>query len=251
MTDWQLLIKHLIFHKISSSSLAILFNMKRNKISPKSILNRLLNFKHSIAYHEAGHAIAICVNNQARQQQPVFFQIVIKDLSQHDEECNNVLVDSDDSVARVEGGRLIQSLIYNVDVLTDKLISINESVSPLVKEYQVAFETDIINLLIGPLAEAKQAYLNDNEHFNYQLIDLKALKNYGGDSDLALAWEYLDSYSKDKQRQEEKLNELFIEAGNFISDSKNWQAITKLADYIIHSDKNIISCEEVFSLLKE
>ena len=223
--------------------------MKRNNISHRSVHNRLQNFTHSIAFHEAGHAIAICVNNQARQQQPVFFQIVIKDLSQHDEECNNLLVDSDDSVARVEGGRLIQSLIFNVDVLTDKLISIDESVAPLVREYQVAFETDIINLLIGPLAEAKQSYLNDNEHFNYQLINLKALKNYGGDSDLALAWEYLESYSKDKQRQEEKLDELFIAAGDFISDSKNWKAITKLADYIIHSDKNIISCEEVHLLL--
>ncbi len=126
--------------------------MKRNNISHRSIRNRLQNFTHSIAFHEAGHAIAICVNNKARQQQPVFFQIVIKDLSQHDEECNNLLVDSDDSVARVEGGRLIQSLIFNVDVLTDKLISIDESVAPLVREYQVAFETDIINLLIGPLA---------------------------------------------------------------------------------------------------
>jgi hypothetical protein len=223
--------------------------MKRNNISHRSVHNRLQNFKHSIAFHEAGHAIAICVNNQARQQQPVFFQIVIKDLSQHDEERNNLLVDSDDSVARVEGGRLIQSLIYNVDDLTDKLISIDESIAPLVREYQVAFETDIINLLIGPLAEAKHCYLNDNEHFNCQLIDLKALKNYGGDSDLALAWEYLESYSKNKQRQEEKLNELFIAAGDFISDSKNWKAIKKLADYIIHSDKNIISCEEVHSLL--
>ena len=221
--------------------------MKRNKISHRSGHNRLQKLKQSIAFHEAGHAIAICLNNQARQQQPVFFQIVFNDLSL-DDELISLSMDYD-SVARVEGGRLIQSLIYNVDDLTHKLLSIDESVAPLIREYQVAFEADIINLLIGPLAEAKQAYLNDDERFNYQLIDLKALKNYGGDSDLALAWEYLDSYSKDKQRQEEKLNELFITAGNFISDRQNWMAITKLADYIIHSDKKIISCEEVLSLL--
>jgi len=221
--------------------------MKRNKISHRSAHNRLQKLKQSIAFHEAGHAIAICLNNQARQQQPVFFQIVFNDLSL-DDELISLSVDYD-SVARVEGGRLIQSLIYNVDDLTHKLLSIDESVAPLIREYQVAFEADIINLLIGPLAEAKQAYLNDDERFNYQLIDLKALKNYGGDSDLALAWEYLESYSKDKQRQEEKLNELFISAGNFISDRQNWMAITKLADYIIHSDKKIISCEEVLSLL--
>jgi len=223
--------------------------MKRNKISHRSVHNRLQKLKHSIAFHEAGHAIAICLNNQARQQQPVFFQIVFKDLSADDELKSSSL--EDDSVARVEGGRLIQSLIYNVDDLTNKLLSIDEGLTPLVRDYQVAFDADIMNLLIGPLAEAKQAYLNDDERFNYQLIDIKALRNYGGDSDLALAWEYLESYSKDKQRQDEKLNELFLAAGNFISDSKNWLAITKLADYIIHSDKEIISCEEVLSLLHQ
>ncbi|MEI6145671.1 MAG: hypothetical protein WCP66_04555 [Methylococcales bacterium] len=221
--------------------------MKRNKLSHRSVHNRLQNFKHSIAFHEAGHAIGICLNNQAKQQQPVFFQIVFKEQNYQHDDLNRSL--ADESVARIEGGRLIQSLIYNVDDLTDKLMSIDESLEPLVRDYQIAFDADIINLLIGPLAEAKQAYLNDDEQFNYQLIDIKALKNYGGDSDLALAWDYLESYSKDKQKQDEKLNELFIAAGNFISDSKNWLAITKLADYIIHSDKEIIRYEEVISLL--
>jgi hypothetical protein len=229
-----------------STPLAILFKMKRNKISHRSVHTRLQNFKQSIAFHEAGHAIAICLNNQVRQQQPVFFQIVFKDIS-HDGLKSSAL--DDDTVARVEGGRLIQSLIYNVDDLTEKLITIDEGLAPLVREYQVAFDADIINLLIGPLAEAKQVYLNDNEHFNYQLIDIKALKNYGGDSDLALAWEYLESYSIDKRRQDEKLSELFITAGNFISDSNNWLAITKLADYIIKNEKEIITCEEVYALL--
>ena len=221
--------------------------MKRNKLSHRSVHNRLQNFKHSMAFHEAGHAIGICLNNQAKQQQPVFFQIVFKEQNYQHDDLNRSL--ADESVARIEGGRLIQSLIYNVDDLTDKLMSIDESLEPLVRDYQIAFDADIINLLIGPLAEAKQAYLNDDEQFNYQLIDIKALKNYGGDSDLALAWDYLESYSKDKQKQDEKLNELFIAAGNFISDSKNWLAITKLADYIIHSDKEIIRYEEVISLL--
>ena len=230
-----------------STPLAILFKMKRNKKSHRSVHNRLQNFKQSIAFHEAGHAIAICLNNQVRQQQPVFFQIVFKDMS-HDDGLKSSALD-DDTVAMVEGGRLIQSLIYNVDDLTDKLITIDEGLAPLVREYQVAFDADIINLLIGPLSEAKHTYLKDNEHFNYQLIDIKALKNYGGDSDLALAWEYLESYSKDKRRQDEKLSELFITAGNFISDNNNWLAITKLADYIIKNEKEIITCEEVLSLL--
>ncbi len=224
--------------------------MKCNKINRSSGNNKSKNFKHSIAFHEAGHAIGICLNNQAKQQQPVFFQIVFKDLGR-DDALNGSLLNADDNVASVEGGRLISSLIYNVDGLTRKLISMDKDLTPLVKDYQIAFEADIVNFLIGPLAEAKQAYLNDNEHFNYQLIDLNALKNYGGESDLALVMEYLENYFDDKERQEEKLNELFIAAGDFISDSENWKAITKLADYIIDNDKEIISCEEVFSLLTE
>jgi len=218
--------------------------MKPHNISHRKVQNN----KQSIAFHEAGHAIAICLNNQVRQQPPIFFQIVLKKNHQQSG-FNRSSIDSEQSVARVEGGRLIQSLIYNMDDLTHKLISLDESIAPLIREYQVAFEADIVNLLIGPLAEAKHAYMRDNEQFNYQLIDLKALKNYGGDADLALVSEYMTCYSKDQLRQDEKLNELFIEAGNFISDSNNWLAIIKLADFIIHSDKEIISCEEVLSLL--
>jgi len=218
--------------------------MKRNKLSHRTVHN----IKQSIAFHEAGHAVTICLNNRARQQPPVFFQIVLKD-TRHSGEFNRSSIDSEHSMARVEGGRLVQSLIDNVDDVAHKLISLDENIAPLIREYQVAFDTDVVNLLIGPLAEAKQSYIRDNEQFNYQLIDLKALKNYGGDADLALAWEYLGCYSKDKLRQEEKLNELFIDAGNFISDSENWQAITTLANTILHSHQEIISCEDVLALV--
>jgi hypothetical protein len=76
------------------------------------------------------------------------------------------------------------------------------------------------------------------------------LKNYGGDSDLALAREYLESFSASKQQQDEKLDALFAEACDFVSDCSNWKAITKLANYILESNKNIISCEEIVSVLE-
>jgi len=100
------------------------------------------------------------------------------------------------------------------------------------------------------LAEAKQAYNRDNELFNRKLVDLNSLKNYGGGSDLALARQYLESFSANTQQQDEKLDELFTEACNFVSDCSNWKAITKLANYILDSNKNIISCEEVVSVLE-
>ena len=225
--------------------------MKRNNIIDICRHNRLQQYKQSIAFHEAGHAAAIYLNNKAKKLPPVFFQIVFKEISGNkDYDVIIYRATHDDSIARVEGGRLIQSLPYSIDGLIHKLIDRNDAMAPLVRDYINAFETDIVNLLIGPLAEAKQAYNRDNELFNHKLVDLSSLRNYGGDSDLALAREYLESFSADEREQDEKLDELFAEACDFVSDYSNWKAITKLADYILGSNKNIISCEEVVSLLE-
>jgi len=229
----------------------MVFKMKRNKIIDISRHNRLQQHRQCIAFHEAGHAVAIYLNNKARNLPPVFFQIIFKDISGTTD--YDVLVyqaTHDDSIARVDGGRLIQSLPYSIDGLAHKLIDHNEAMAPLVRDYIIAFEADIINLLVGPLAEAKHVYNRDDELFNHKLVDLKSLKNYGGGSDLALAREYLESLSASKQQQDEKLDELFAEACDFVSDYSNWKAITKLANYILESNKNIISCEEIVSVLE-
>jgi len=57
-------------------------------------------------------------------------------------------------------------------------------------------------------------------------------------------------FSASMQQQDEKLDELFTDASDFVSDYSNWKAITKLANYILESNKNIISCEEVVSVLE-
>jgi hypothetical protein len=150
----------------------------------------------------------------------------------------------------VEGGRQIEFLPDSIDALVHKTTDHNDARMPLIKDYMVAFEADIINLLIGPLAEAKHTADIDDELFNQQLINLKALKNYGGSSDLVLITDYIQRFSACKQQQDEKLHELFAVAFNFINDRANWTAITRLAKYILNSNKNIISSEEVVSLLE-
>ena len=208
-------------------------------------------YKQCIAFHEAGHATAIYLNNKARNLPPVFFQIVLKEISGDKEgEVALYRASHDDSIAKVEGGRLIESLPYSMDGLIHKLIDRNDAMVPLVRDYIIAFEADIVNLLVGPLAEAKQAYNRDNELFNHKLVGLNSLKNYGGNSDLASVREYLESFSTDQREQDEKLDELFAEAYDFVSDYSNWKAITKLADYILDSNKSIISCEEVVFVLE-
>jgi hypothetical protein len=46
----------------------------------------------------------------------------------------------------------------------------------------------------------------DDELFNHKLVDLEALKNYGGGSDLALAREYLESFSASSSKMKNWMN---------------------------------------------
>ena len=228
--------------------------MKRNKNTITETLSqdKLIEHKQRVAFHEAGHAAGIHLNNKARHLTTVFFKIIFK-------EMNGVTAADvmayqathDDCIARVEGGRLIDLLPSSIDSLISEITEHNDATMQLVKDYKIAFEADIINLLIGPLVEAKHVAATDGELFNHKLVNLKALKNYGGSSDLALANEYLQSYSADKQQQADKLDELFNVAFDFVNNDANWFAIIKLADYVLGSSKNIIDCEEIVSVLDQ
>jgi hypothetical protein len=225
--------------------------MRRNILTPVSSPNKLNQQKQCLAFHEAGHATAIYLNNKSRNLPPIFFQIMLSEVIGTDDHAGLICQATlGGSSARVEGGRLIQSLPFSVDGLAHKLIDHNEAMSPLVKDYIIAFEADIINLLAGPLAEAKYVHERDDELFNHRLVSWNSVGNYGGGSDLVLIHEYIESFSANKQQQDEKLAELFTAACDFVCDSSNWKAITKLANYILESDKDIISCEEVVSLLQ-
>jgi hypothetical protein len=215
--------------------------MKRNKLFKNISQDKLLGHKQCIAFHEAGHAAAIYLNNKARKLPPTFFQILLKDINSMSEE--SIMVYQVDCVARVKGGRSVKSLPYSADTLAHKTTDHNHDLIN-------AFEVDIVNLLIGPLAEAKYIAHSDDELFNHKLVDLEALRNYGGSSDLEMAYEYLQCFSACKQQQNKKLDELFDVAFKFINDRTNWAAITKLAHYILNSNKNIIDCEEVVALLE-
>ncbi|MDP3877348.1 MAG: hypothetical protein Q8Q50_10235 [Methylobacter sp.] len=193
--------------------------MKRNTPFKSLRHDQLLEHSHYIAFHEAGHAAAIYLNNKIRNLAPVSFQIIIKDLQSTSEES---------------------ILVYQVA----------QNDNRAKEDHITAFEVDIINLLIGPLAEAKYIADTDDELFSHKLVNLKALKNYGGSSDLDSVDEYLNYFSTCKQQQAKKLDELFAVAVNFINDRTNWAAITKLAHYILNSNKNIINCEDVAYLLE-
>lgn len=193
-----------------------------------------IELKQKTAIHEAGHAAAIYFGNRQKQLPPVFFQIILSDCS-HDsfENC----------LTKVEGGRLIHTLPSSIEeVISD--------FSPEQKQsYLQAFEADIINLLVGSLAEANYIAQRDNELIHPRLVPLDALHNYGGSSDLEIVDEYLNCFIADRAEQEQKISELYCAAFEFINDWAHWYSITALANYMLSNDKSIIDYEEVATIL--
>ena len=199
-----------------------------------------------IAFHEAGHAVAIYLYNKQKQLPTVYFQITITktDHAQANSVANRTIKHGH-FVAMVEGGCLIQGLPVAL-IESTNYFSLDEQ-----DTYRTAFEADMINLLVGPLAEAKYVALRDNECFSNLLINVNALYNYGGTSDLEKVYDYLESIISDVSLIEEKMVELFDQAYQFIDSPIHWRAIERLAGYILVNTKNAIGCEEAISVLDE
>ncbi len=220
--------------------------MKRNYQTDTSYSITDQDLIRQIAFHEAGHAAAIYLYNKQKQLPPVYFQISIK---AQDRQINNPLntcsLAYDHYAAVVEGGRLIHSLPVAL-IESAHYFSTTEQ-----DAYQTAFEADMINLLVGPLAEAKHVALRDDEQFNAKLVNINALHNYGGTSDLNKVYEYLNIFIATRSRHKDKVAELFDKAFQFISSPTYWKAIERLSDYILKNKENIISCEEAIAVLDE
>ena len=196
------------------------------------------------AFHEAGHAAAIHLCNQQKQLPPVHFQITLNGLCGAASQTRLKKIGAKANwVATVEGGHLIHSLPVSV-IENSHYFSKPESCG-----YLNACEADIVNLLAGPLAEAKYVAQRDDEYINVHLININSLRFYGGTSDLKKVDEYLEALTSTRKERIDKLDELFSAAFRFIDEPCHWQAITDLANYILHNDKDIISCEEASAVL--
>jgi hypothetical protein len=198
------------------------------------------NLIRQVVFHEAGHAAAIHLYNRQKRLPPVYFHISIKqtDYATTQYFTNNAVV-RDHFAAIVEGGHLIHSLP----------VTLIESVINGQDTFRMAYEADMVNLLVGPLAEAKYVALRDNECFNKNLISVNALHHYGGTSDLEKVYDYLENFIADTHLQEEKLVELLSQAFEFIESPVYWGAIENLATYIQDNMSDTISCEDAIAVL--
>jgi hypothetical protein len=204
-----------------------------------------LQIEKRIAYHQAGHAVAICLGNKQKLLPEVHFQILIK---RHfdDHEGKPVLPFGrrlGNYRSEFQGGRLVQSLPMSL-YEASKAMSKEEH-----KEYKRVFEADIINLLAGPLTEAKYIALRDDEIFSPNLLNVPALRFYGGNQALGLVSEYMDCFMLNQYDYEKKLQELYLLAYSFINKQANWRAITALAEHILHESATSLDCEDVMAFL--
>lgn len=210
--------------------------MNRNNVT--SALNQISHYdlNRETAIYEAAHATAIYLGNKQRHLPPIFFQIIIT----HDS-CNV----NNAWIAKIDGGRLIHTLPSSIAEATNDFTAAQE------QAYRLAFEADIVNLLVGPMAEAKYVALHNNEPIDPQLISVRALNYYGAASDFMIIKEYLECFITETSERATKVAELFLMAFNFINSPSNWRAIIALADYIIRADKERIDCEEAGRIISQ
>jgi hypothetical protein len=209
--------------------------------TPKLALQEV---SRKIAIHEAGHAVAIYFGNQQKALPPIFFQIFINPLNRGVESAEFLSKSTDHYLAKVEGGRLIHTLPSSLDQATKDFSAAQK------RAYQHAFEADIINVLAGPLAEARYVALCDNEPFSPELVNVSALPRYGGSSDLKIINEYMECFIGNDELRERKITELFLAAFNFVNERRNWRAIMALAHFILANENNIIEYNEVVDVIE-
>jgi hypothetical protein len=219
--------------------------MKHNNIAFITQQCTRIEIDNKTAYHQAGHAAAICLGNKQRQLPDVYFHITIRQPEwngQTSQELAARLYGKD--TVKVEGGRLIKHLPVSSDEVVPYCLW------PQHIDYLNAFEADVVNLLVGSLAEAKYVALRDGEVFNAHLVNLDALHFYGGSSDLEVISEYMECFIPCKKERRHKLSELFMTAYHFVNKRKNWRAISALAEFIMDEPDDIINCEKVVSVLE-
>ncbi|MCK5829010.1 MAG: hypothetical protein KAH20_01775 [Methylococcales bacterium] len=203
--------------------------MYRNYQSVFSNIKNHQELTIQTAFHEAGHAASIYLGNKEKQLPPVFFQILITNPLNTDDQLYS---------AKVIDGQLIQHFpIVGIENIKD--LSVEEQ-----RGYQSAYEADVINLLVGPIAEAKYVAERDDELFSVNLLNVQALNYYGGSSDIKKAHAYLEFFISLEQEQNIKMRELFLQAFKFVENVENWNCIRGLAEYILNSKKEVISCED-------
>ena len=195
-----------------------------------------LKVNRRTAFHEAGHAAAIYLENRRKNLPLVYFQIRSRKW------CGQATP----LYSEICGGRQIGDGL----MISSRALAERYNLADMAA-YKTAYEADIINILAGPLAEAKYEFLCNRQVFNLKALGPDDLLNYGGNADMQEVWYYLRCIIPSRHEQELKLQELFREAFRFVQDVDNWKKITALAQYILDSSEEYICYEQVNQVFQD
>lgn len=209
--------------------------MNRDQSVNKAATLKDSDLIEQMAFHEAGHAAAVYLRNKQINFPKVYFHIRLTGFNRA-MSADRVALAQANCHAQLEGGLLIDNA---------NLTAAN-SLSPLEIS---AYEADIVNLLVGPLAEAKYIAQKDGELINTRLMHIEALKNYGGKADLDKIDQYLGIICDGNSNKAEKLAALFSDAFRFIEQPEHWRAISHLAQRICVNEKELIHYQEAIAIL--
>ena len=194
------------------------------------------------AFHNAGHLVAIYVNDGNERLNRSYFHIKLDDFNSNEtDSVHQVIRNGHRNMAYSNAGCSMQSIAAAVE-------DASPSYADACRENKSLLEAEIISLLAGPLAEARYIHDEDNEPMTHYLVDLEALKSYGGYDDLILVQENLNALSQDPSERERKLAELFKTAFDFIVNELNWKVVSQLAESLYR--KKSMSYGEVVAMFE-
>lgn len=194
------------------------------------------------AYHAAGPAAAIYLGNQQNGLPPVYFQIrIISPLHAIHQSGKFARNYHNEGFAQVEGGLLITHIPDSIDDATKAMNTTGKFA------YEQAFEADIIDLLVGPIAEAHYVASRDGEVITPRLVNLTALHNYCPKPEMAILQRRISCMNAiDKDR---KLFGLYLQAFDFVTGHSNWQAIKTIASFLLTTEKPVIGVDEIVDIV--
>lgn len=215
------------------------FNAKVNVV--------MIRTNKCIAFHQAGHMAGFHLNNSGKNFSTVNFRValIFKDSAQERLIHHQMTVSG--RIAKTEG-RYLASDLPNA---LDRSMSSENARYMFSEVYRLAVECDIVNLLIGPLAEARYIAESDNEPFKQRLIHFNSLHNYGGSAEIELVEAYLQNLPITQQERHVKLADLYGRAFRFVMNSANWGALTQLAHLISTAPEPLVSYQQAATVIDQ
>ncbi len=202
------------------------------------------NLSRKSVIHVAGHATAIYFGNRQKGLPTPFFRINIYEDNYLEQSSRIIENKHNFYFPKLEGGRLISELPFSLTEMEKNMPTCQKFA------YQEAFEADIVNLLAGPISEAKYVAIRDDEVISPRLLHLKALHSYGGETAIDIFYKYFECINESDEDKEKLIIGLYLSAFAFVNERANWLAITALADCILASQKTLIEFEDIVSVLE-